>query len=70
MRSGVAAFTVTKAASATASSYIGHALNMITKVVGKMNQVRMAFREMLANRSSSNPHVTKSAVIGNLIDQG
>ena len=70
MRFGIAAFTVTKTASATTSSNIGHALNMITKVVGKMNQVRMAFREMLANRSSSNPHVTKCAVIGNLIDQG
>ena len=30
----------------------------------------MAFREVLSNRASSNPHVTKSAVIGNLIDQG
>ena len=69
MCSGVTAFTVTKTASTTTSSNIDHALNMITKMVGKRNQVRMAFREVLSNRSSSNPHVTKSAVIGNLIDQ-
>ena len=70
MRSGIAAFIITKGISATASSYVSHALNIITKVVGKMNQVRIAFRKMLANRSSSNPHMTKSAVIGNLINQG
>ena len=69
MRFGIAAFTVTKNASTTTSSNIGHALNMIRKVVGKRNQVRIAFREVLSNRSSSNLHVTKSAVIGNLIDQ-
>ena len=69
MSSGVTAFTVTEIASAAATSYVCHAMNMLPKMLGQWNQVWVAFREVLSNRTSCGPTVTKSAMIGYLVDQ-
>ena len=69
MSTGATAFTVTEIASATTTSYVCHAMNMLSKMLGQWNQIWMAFREVLSNRTSCDPTVTKSAMIGNLVDQ-
>ena len=68
MSSGVTAFTVTEIASAAATSYVCHAMNMLPKMLGQWNQVWVAFREVLSNRTRCDPTVTKSAMIGYLVD--
>ena len=65
----VTTLAVTEVASASASTYVGHSMDVFTKMLCQRSQIWMTLREMLPNRSGCNAAMTKSAMISYFIDQ-
>ena len=58
-----------KAAAASTTSKIGHAIDVVMKVGSQRIQIRMTFNEMLVNRTGSNSTMAKRAMLCNLVHQ-